>query len=158
MIRYISIILFTGLLSFSACKPKATDNPPSQSTEGGLPAISMDDFQTLLERTDKVDFVFYDLPFSSNVEGANARAAAAYFTGTAAPANMNCTALGRAFYNAKGEELIQAEFFFDGYQCSYFLFYKDKKPVYTSTMTDSAKGFFNQMLSMKNATPKAPNQ
>lgn len=115
-----------------------------------LPSITVEEIQSLWTSTNQIDYIFYNLPISSSIDNnPSAQVHLRHISDT--PANnttiARCpTGLGRAFYKASGEDLLEAEIFF-AEQCAFFVFYKNGKATYSNLMTQEGVNFFNQMVS-----------
>ncbi len=161
-----SLLFLLVLALFFACgnsnsqeaTAESNTNTPVQepaNTEAGydqvyLPSITVEEMKSLWTSTNQIDYIFYNLPISSSIDNnPSAQVHLRHVSDT--PANnttiARCpTGLGRAFYKASGEDLLEAEIFFSE-QCAFFIFYKNGKATYSNLMTQEGVNFFNQMVS-----------
>ncbi|MBX2927749.1 MAG: hypothetical protein KF852_07945 [Saprospiraceae bacterium] len=144
--------LFLGLIAmlFAACGPKKTETkapaaapPPVGTTMPGLP---IEILRTLVAECDYIDVVIYNPPFSMNQQDqANVRGSIQHISETPATHNPANQALGRIFYQIKGETFLEADIFLST-GATYFLFYQDKKPAFANTMTEQGVYFYANIL------------
>jgi len=66
-----------------------------------------------------------------------------------APVPLNvknsCKPLARVFYKNEGEDLMEAEIYFAS-GCTFFVFFKDGKPIFSNLMTDEGIKHFTDIL------------
>lgn len=154
------LFLFFVLLFFIACgnpqstetaieetensTPSATTETPTaaatQNASQTYPTLPTDKAEELFTKTDYMDYVFYDLPFSMNhSKTADIQNSIRYIS--TSPVNNTipqCASIGRIFYQSKGEIIGEAEFHFNNEQnCYYMIFLEEGKPKYANLLTET---------------------
>ncbi|MCR9285921.1 MAG: hypothetical protein NXI23_00880 [Bacteroidetes bacterium] len=120
-------------------------NQPSAAT-AALPGLPLETIQYLWENCDYIDFLFYELPISMSLnEKSSIQYALRHISADAARLDPNCRAIGRVFYQVKGENFLEADIFFQQ-GCTYFKFLKDNKPVFANYMTDDGIKYMNENI------------
>ncbi len=118
-----------------------------------LPSITISELQNMWNTCNQMDYVFYELPISSSVnDQASAQVHLRHISDT--PINQaekaRCTkAIGRIFYKTNGEDLIDAEVYFNQ-SCAFYLFYKKGKATYSNKMTPAGVEHFQQIIAAAN--------
>ena len=114
-----------GLLTMSSCKTDTPASLPStqDSKKTGLPALPAEMINKMLAEVDYIDYIWHDLPFSlsqEEKEGINTNISFISNEGVSelSPA---CKAIGRKFYNIKGETIATADVYFSP-GCYYYVF------------------------------------
>ena len=152
------LMLVFSLLACNAPQPKdkkeetATPSPviqPAIEHELYLPSITLEELQALWNTCNQIDYLFYDLPISSSVnDSQSAQAHLRHISDSPVRADVKkrCGyAIGRVFYKADGEDLLEAEAYYSG-GCAFFVFFKDGKPASCNLMTPAGVNHFNQMV------------
>lgn len=139
------------LLSCNAETNKSSEKEPTATAapaqSNPYPAPPQDLLDNLFQNCGYIDYVFSDLPVSiSQDQKGSIQAMINYFT-TTAPASINtgCKPLGRSFYQINGDIVLEADFYFDQ-NCTYYIFFQDNKPMYSSVMSEGGINFFNKMM------------
>jgi hypothetical protein len=111
-----------------------------------MPGLPIEILRTLVAECDYIDVVIYNPPFSMNQQDqANVRGSIQHISETPAKHNPANQALGRIFYQAKGETLLEADIFLSP-GATYFLFYQDKKPAFANALTEQGVYFYANIL------------
>ncbi len=170
MSRIISFFLF---LTFSliSCNSSQTNNkqvkkdatPPAvkevDAYTAYLPSITTDEMEILWKTCNQMDYIFYELPISSSVnDSLSAQVHLRHISDSPVRNEVKTRcgkAMGRIFYKAEGEDLMDAEVYFSG-GCAFFVFYKNGKATYCNLMTPDGVNHFNQLIAA--ASGKSPNQ
>lgn len=119
---------------------QAAEQPPS------YPSIPMATVQMLFEKCDYIDYLFYYTNFSvSQKTKPDIQRAISHIAAEPPVIHSNCKPIGRVFYQAEGESLLEADLYFDE-KCIYFLFMEDGKPAYANRMMPNGIAFFNQIM------------
>jgi hypothetical protein len=155
--------LFAALLVMAACGQTTQNNTdsapaPAQASKAPaqLPTLPQALVDDLVNNTEKVDYIFYDLPFSiSTNTKEDSRAHLTHIDVKPATISNACQPFGRIFYNSgEGKGIVEAEVFFSK-ECQYFVFWVDKKPAYANAMSPAGITFLNNLLS-KLKSPQQP--
>lgn len=138
--------IFLIILVIISCKNENKVVQPKQE----LPIMPVEEIKYLLGNGDAIDFIFHNLPFSVNqTELQSVRTTIAGIG--LEPVNSNeCQSIGRMFVQVKGDIVMEAEIYYDGADCHYYVFYKDKKPVYANQMRPNALSFYNELMNSVN--------
>jgi len=165
MIRTIFYALIIGL-----CFSCGTDNAGNKKTDvsaatpatkpaaapvqmkPAYPSIPMDKAQHLFDNCDYIDYVFYTTNFSvSQKEKASIQTAMTYLSADVPQGlNPNCKAIGRVFYQIDGENVAEADFYFQE-GCHYYVFLENGKPTYSNMMTPQGIAYFNNLFAQVNS-------
>lgn len=158
------ILSFFIIISLLACAPDSPDSTqkgtdttaipgPAVISDAYRPSITMDELQGMWNTCNQIDYIFYDLPISSSVsDSPSAQAHLRHISDTPVSATEKgkcAKAIGRIFYKAEGEDLMDAEVFFNP-NCAFFVFYKKGKAIYSNKMTPAGVDHFNQMIAAAN--------
>ena len=147
---------------FAACQQgaKTPEQPavPAQEAapqpSASLPSIPMDVLKNLWDNCDNVDYVFYNLPISMNLNNKpSIQNALSHIASDPAPLQPQCKAIGRIFYMIKGENVQMADIYFTS-GCTYFVFLVDDKPAYSNFMTPEGVQYLNNIFSQSGITPE----
>ena len=123
---------------------------PDTFAEGAYPSIPDSTMQMLWEQCDYVDYVFYDLDFSmSQEQRTEIRKALQHISRTPPEIDPSCRPSGRIFYQAKGENVAEADIYFNE-KCRFYLFYKDGKKAYANALTPRGIAFYEYVLNTVN--------
>jgi len=159
MNRYAShVFLLILALSLIACngKDSAIENggdlasvPVEQAPAAksvGLPRIPNSLMQVLIDSTDYVDYLFYDMDFSMSMDNKQGVMYSLAKIGEE-PASISgtCKPIGRVFYQIKGRNAAEADLYFSK-GCTYLIFMKDNSPVYGNSMSEVGKTFLNNQF------------
>ena len=138
-------------LSFSACKQKSSQEGTKQAA-GALPQVwptlPIENLRILVAECDYIDLIMYNPQFSMSVNKRNDVVSSIQQISEAAVAHDPSgpqQPLGRMFFNAKGETLLEADLYLSP-QSGYFVFYQDGKQAYANAMTEQGAAFYNQVL------------
>ncbi len=141
----------------SKSTPPANVSAPAPTAAGTAkyPPITEAEMKNMWDNTTAVDYLFYDLPISmSMTEKSAIQNVLRQFDPRPGLIVDACKPMGRVFFQANGENLAEADFFFSG-QCKYFIFYENQKPVKANQMTAEGATFFQRLLdSAKNQAPQ----
>ncbi|RMF24674.1 MAG: hypothetical protein D6765_11430 [Bacteroidetes bacterium] len=145
-------LLFAAALliwSCSSSSDKPAENPSPEAAAQNAPALPSLPYETvqyLWENCDYVDYVFYQLPISMSMSDQNSiRYSISHIAQDAATLNPNCPAIGRIFFQEKGENILEADIHF-GEGCRYFVFLKEGKPAYANLITDVGVQYLNERI------------
>ncbi len=161
MYKFITILLITTLLfscdNDTAKQPAQTDQsttapapktaPAQVQLKPALPSLSQEMALHLFKNCDYIDYVFYSTNFSiSQKEKASIQGAIAHIAQESPQGlNPNCKAMGRVFYQIDGENVAEADFYFqDG--CHYLVFLEKGKPAYSNLLTQPGIDYFNNIF------------
>ncbi|MFZ2900946.1 MAG: hypothetical protein WA004_20100 [Saprospiraceae bacterium] len=156
------ILLITLVLAviFQGCgQDKPTQQPPpatsaAQPASATLPSIPKEKLEFLWNNCDNIDYVFYELPISMNVDNPDAiKNALTHVASEPAPMLPQCKAIGRVFYLVKGENVVIADMYFSE-GCTYYVFLENDKPVYANYLTPQAVQYFNSVFSQSGVRPE----
>lgn len=138
-----------GLLAMFSCKTDTPKSLPStqDSKKAGLPALPAEMINKMLAEVDYIDYIWHDLPFSlsqEEKEGINTNISFISNEGVSelSPA---CKAIGRKFYNIKGETIATADVYFSP-GCYYYVFLEGEKPIYANKITAQGINFYTQIF------------
>jgi len=137
-------------LSFSACKQKSSQGGTQAAGPAPepWPTLPMEILRVLVAECDYIDLIMYNPQFSMSVNKRNDVVASIQQISEAAVAHDPSgpqQPLGRMFFNAKGETLLEADLYLSP-QSGYFVFYQDGKQAYANAMTEQGAAFYNQVL------------
>ncbi len=153
-------LFFAFLLAgLTACGPSGgsasekTTEPPTgpapaaaDPTTVRYPGLPLEKVERLWETCDYIDYIFYGMNFSmSQSEQPAIRASLAHIAEEPAPINPDCNPTGHIFYQAQGENQLEADLYFQE-KCVYFVFYEDGKPAYANKMTSTGLQFFKTVF------------
>jgi hypothetical protein len=122
-----------------------------------LPSIDISVLENLWANCDYVDYVYYELPISASLDNQNSiRSSIQHIAENPAAKINGCKAIGRVFYQVKGENVLQGDIFFER-GCTYFLWLDSKGKYFAgNVMMDSAMKFFASNIQA--ASGKVPTQ
>ena len=115
-----------------------SSQPAATTTSVVYPSIPLETIQNVFKKTDYIDYVFYELPFSMNHgKKSDIQNAIRYISTTPLTSDLpQCASIGRIFYQAEGKILTEAEFHFnEERKCFYLVFLEDGKPAYSNLLT-----------------------
>lgn len=114
--------------------PPAAPPTPTQLVAMNYPSLPMDIVNLIGTQGDHIDVLFYNMPISMSRDGnADVQVMLSQISSQAPVSVAPCQAIGRIFFQGKGETFIEADLFF-GENCNYYLFYKDNKPAYANLL------------------------
>jgi len=117
--------------------------PDTYSTTG----MTQYDYRFLVENSDHIDYMFYDLPLSMNQDG-QGHVAEDMKHISSTPAEgipLGCKPLARKIYLGNGEIIMEADLYF-GDGCYVQVFLKDQKPVFGNLLTTAGAEFYGNLL------------
>jgi len=118
----------------------------SEKKTEGMQTIPNELMQVLVDSTDYVDYLFYDMDFSMSMDNKQGiMYALAKIGDTPAQLNPACKPIGRMFFQIKGRNAAEADLYFSQ-GCTYLVFMKDNAPVYANSMSDVGKTFLNNQF------------
>ena len=127
--------------------PSAAPTPTVEYTR--YESLPVERAKFMFENVDYIDYVFYELPFSLSVNTKNdIQNTIRQISSTGVAKIPACQPIGRLFFQVSGENVEQADFFFDdANKCYYFLFVgEDGKYQYGNLMTDAAAGYYRRLF------------
>ena len=145
-----TLFLACCILAMTSCKGKTVSEEPEKTvtakTKLTYPVLPLIDYRNIVEQVDYIDYIFHELPFSVSQE--DKPSITTKVSGILLePVNIsNCQSLGRMMLQADGEIIYEAEVYYDGKGCSYYIFYIDNKPTYAAGMSDYSKTFYQNLL------------
>jgi hypothetical protein len=165
MIRVTLILLFSfGLMACgesgdasqqsnaSAAPESAQDAPTAQAfaatnfEPGDYPSLPTSWADVLVSTCDAIDVIFYHIGISINMTDPPSIIRGLRFIGAENPKlPANCQPAGRFFFQADGENILEADFYLSN-GCLYFIFMEKGKPAYGNIMTDEGVMYFNNVL------------
>lgn len=113
-----------------------------------IPAISEAEYIELFQKTDALDYIFYDLPFSMSQTELAAVQTNLTFTSSTGVKRIPAAckkALGRKFYKSKGEIIAEADMYF-GTGCNFYVFMEGNKKKYANYMTPDGVAFYQNII------------
>ncbi len=118
----------------------------SQTDGNRLPVVPNELMQRLIDSTDYVDYLFYEMDFSMSMDNKQGIMYSIAKIGEQ-PAQMNaaCKPIGRIFYQIKGRNAAEADLYFSQ-GCAYLIFMKDNAPIYANSMSEVGKAFLNNQF------------
>ncbi|MEM9920535.1 MAG: hypothetical protein AAF990_20725 [Bacteroidota bacterium] len=135
--------------------PKQDSKEPTQQKAAveTLPALTQEIGQQLVNNCDHVDYIYYELPLSMSMDDKPAiHNVLSQISATPAPAKPTCKSIGRISFNGQGERIVEAELYYDGQNCNYFVFLQNGKPTFGNYLTPAGVQFY------KNAFAQAQQQ
>jgi len=163
MIKYIflfSCLVYIGCQNneTSSATPDATSATPTSQAPVmnavSYPSITEEEMGELVQRTTLVDYVFYELPISMNLDNPGAiNSALRQISNRPAQIYADCKPMGRVIFQDNGDIFKEADFYFTK-PCFGFVFIKDNKKVSSNMMTEEGAKFFRGLL--ENAGVKIP--
>lgn len=112
------------------------------------PSISSEKMKYLWDNCDYVDFVMYGTNFSMSQSDQDAiRSTLAGISTTPAQVVAGCRPVGRIFFQVDGQNEVEADIFYGGNQCLYYLFLEDGTYVMGNQFTQQAVNFYQQIFS-----------
>ncbi len=140
-------LLIVGFFIIIGCKnePKTT-SPMAQATKPVPGGLSQVDINLLAEQVDFVDFLFYHMEISvSQNEPTSVKTTARFFTPVGKPDTMQCPAIGRISFQAKGKIIKEADIHI-GPGCQYFTLIEGKISKGTNLMSPEGANFFQSLV------------
>ena len=127
--------------------------PTANSTQAGLPSITLEEMQILYDQADYIDLIFYNMNFSMSVnDKPNVQRVVTFVDKSQPNPNFTCPTMGRIIFQKNGEILIEADMHIDK-TCSHFVFFKDGNKAYANNISDQGKAYFNQIFSQVKLAP-----
>lgn len=110
--------------------------------------------QRLVNDCDYIDYILYNYDFSLSQNEKNQIMAAIQQIGPVFQGNhQTCQSIGRVFFQAKGENIAEADIYFsDG--CLLYFFLDEGKPTYANQLSDVGVAFYNQIFNNFNSHGK----
>lgn len=138
--------------SGSTSAPKKESQATAPTSEGQLlyPSIPAATVHQLFRECDFLDVIFngsfrgVSMSLSQDQQK-DIRQTLSFITTTPASINTNCATTGRMFFLKKGETLLEADFYLQD-NCTYFIFYENKKPSYANQMSQQGANYFMKMI------------
>jgi len=147
--------IFLVLISLSVWSCQSPDStqttPPAESTAPVMKAVSYPsiteiEMKELVERTSLIDYVFYDLPISMNLDNPGAiNSALRQISNQPAQIYPECKPMGRVIFQDNGDIFKEADFYFTK-PCFGFVFIEDNKKTKSNMMTEEGAKFFRGLL------------
>lgn len=142
----LALLMAASFLSCGGNSQNDQQNAQSAEQPPSYPSIPMATVQMLFEKCDYIDYLFYYTNFSvSQKTKADIQQAITHIAAEPPVIRFDCKPIGRVFYQAEGESLLEADLYFDE-NCIYFLFMEDGKPAYANRMMPNGIAFFNQIM------------
>lgn len=130
--------------------PNAPPPPPVESKEVYLPGLELAIMQNLWNGCNQIDYIFYELPISTSVDdNASAQVQLRHVSDSPVPVSMKqrcAKPIGHVFYKQDGVDLLEADIYF-ATGCTFYVFMKKGKPVFSNVMTQEGVAHFNQIIS-----------
>jgi hypothetical protein len=148
-----AIILFSILMFSCKKEAKVADNSAPAATatvatsSNTLPALPQSMIDTMIASVDYVDYLWPSMPISTSLEDKKDINLNIGLISTQAQGQIpsHCKALGRKFFNIKGNTYKSADIYFsDG--CKFYVFLDGEKSIYANAMTEDAVSFYNAIL------------
>ncbi len=147
------LIALTLLLTLLTC----TENPaPASAPEPvepvtpaaptSLPSIPIDSLEFLWNNATYLDATFYNIPASINQsELSQIRSSITYIAEQPAQMKPECKPAGHVWFQVNGKNRQEADIYFSP-GCTYYVWFQDKKPVYSNELTEAGIGFYNNII------------
>ncbi len=145
-----TILVACLLFIMTSCKEKSTAAEPEQNAQNNTtltyPPLPLVDYRNIVEQVDYIDYIFHTLPFAVSQE--DKPSITTKLSGILIEeANIiDCPPLGRMMLHADGEIIYEAEVYYDGNGCNYYIFYIDNKPTYSAGMSNYTRTFYQNLL------------
>lgn len=146
------IVMTVVMLSCGGDKNKSTNSTPdaqdAQRIPNSLPPLNQEVFNKMLNECTFIDYIWHELPFSVSQSEKQAVMTNVSFISSeghdSTPAH--CKSIGRKSYQINGDIFLDADIYFGGKGCNYYIFLKDEKPIYLNRMTDQGVGFYKRLF------------
>ncbi|MEO1513562.1 MAG: hypothetical protein AAFV95_01075 [Bacteroidota bacterium] len=158
------LILVLGAC-LAACQSNSSNNTSDEAADQSstptpapaqvelLPMLDQEIGRQLVSSCDHIDYIYYELPLSMSMDEKPAiHNILSQIGSRPAPAKPSCKSIGRISFNGAGERITEAELYYDGQGCNYFVFLENGKPAYGNYLTDAGIQFY------KNAFAQAQQQ
>lgn len=141
------------LSALISCSENKTPKTKSATVENEIsylaeeyPALTREILEEVWQKSDMVDYIFHELPFSmSQNNQASVRANIAYIAKTGqGPIPSKCKALGRQFFQIEGEIVLEADIYYSD-DCYFYIFHHQGNK-YANVMTEQGKTFYANMI------------
>lgn len=142
-----SFILISFIISCKHQEEKKPEIQKVQVKEINLPPVTNDMINKMLMEVDYIDYIFHNLPISVSQDEKESINSNIVFIKNEAVKSIpaNCKAIGRKFFNIKGETYLSADIYF-GEGCAAYIFLDGEKPVYANKMTEQGIIFYNNII------------
>lgn len=111
-----------------------------------LPSIPVSIMQTLFDKCDHVDYLFYESNFSMSMDSRSSIQQTLTHISESVPVlNKNCKSIGRVFYEIDGNTEIEAEIYYSN-ECQHFVFMKGNKRIYANSLTPDGVAHFKNVF------------
>ena len=146
--------LLVWVVLFGACgngeappaTPPAPTPVPTVSSKPALPSVPFDTLKMLYERSNYIDYLFYDLPVSmSQNNQQDVRGALAHISSDVPVRPAACQPIGQVFYEVDGTTRLRANLYFSP-GCMYLEFLENDQPAYANKLMPDGVAFFNNLL------------
>jgi len=168
---YKSLFIFLLSLLMFACGDTTTSSSTSSTTPGtppkkqvdvkaqNLPALPQAMHQKIFDQCDYIDYVFYTTNFSISQSEKSGIQQAIVHIAPGKPANLNpaCKSMGRVFYQIDGENVAEADMYFQQ-GCTYLVFLENGKPTYANEFTQEGIQYFNSIFQRAQGIPGTKTQ
>lgn len=147
---YSVIFISVFVLSLISCKQKKEGSDStveeSQVLSLALPPLPLEQQSYLFENVEGIDYIFNDLPFS--VSQADKPSIQANIAGISRDGveQLDCSPMGRMFFQVRGEIVLEADVYYTPPQCVYYVYFEDGQPKYANKMTANNASFYQQFL------------
>ena len=154
MKSYTAGIFIIWMALMVSCKQKSQDvNPTTEQSNTSnfiLPPLPLEQQSYLFENVEGIDYIFNDLPFS--VSQADKPSIQANIAGISREGvePLNCSPMGRMFFQVKGEIVLEADVYYTPPQCVYYVYFEEGKAKYANKMTANNASFYQQFLDRMN--------
>lgn len=104
----------------------------------------------MLEVCDNLEVIFNDLPISMNPKGkASCITNLEHLAGLPASLHPKSKPAARLFYQAQGDELLQADLYYDDMTTA-FVFLNNNQPTWSNEMSQKGQDFYKNIVGMMN--------
>lgn len=142
---YRKLFFLLILSQLFACSDAA---PQQETTVAGTsyPPLPEEIRKSLLETCDYIDITFYNYPISTSQDVASSiQPSMTYWDPEGATIPNTCRAAGHIWYQSKGNNIREADFYFSP-DCFYYVFYENGKPAYANPINARGLAFFERIL------------
>lgn len=141
MFRQLLLLLLIG--NILACS-NTSKTPEVPGTD--YPALPEATLQLLQANADFIDMTFYNYPISTNQSDmSSVRPSLTYWDPEPARIPTACKPAGHIWFQSKGNNLAEADFYFSP-DCYYYVFYENGKPAFANPMNARGVAFFERIL------------
>jgi len=157
-LKYFIAFVSLAFLLFSSCESGGTtQNDPKTNVANSknsstntdiekLPSIPVPLLQTIFEKSNHVDYIFYESSFSMSMDNQGSIQATLRHISQEVPVlDKPCKSIGRVFYEIDGETEIEAEIYFSN-ECQHFVFLKNNKRMYANNITPDGVAHFQNVF------------